>query len=43
MFCDRVPLPVRAGRQRKKNMSKQAKSNYFDFVVAVFFNVDELG
>ena len=37
MFCDRVPLPVRAGRQRKKILSKQAKSNYFDFVVAVFF------
>jgi len=38
MFCDRVSASGTSRQAKeKKILSKQAKSNYFDFVVAVFF------
>jgi len=44
MFCDRVSASGTSRQAKeKKILSKQAKSNYFDFVVAFFLNVDELG
>jgi len=44
MFCDRVPLPVRAGRQRKKKFCQNKQSQIILILLLLgFFNVDELG
>jgi len=43
MFCGRVPLPVRAGRQRKKNRKNKQIQIILILLLLFFFNVDELG